>query len=194
MLPCSSGPILGGGLTTALGWRSTFWFCAGYGIFLFSFLFAFLPETYRIERIWSKNKVDDEKQTTDYSSAPPHLDLEQGIDGITDNSSTVATINSTAARRYSNGSSLPSVETTQTMNPLRSVLLLRHMFVTMIATGTGICFGTMFTIETIIPILYETTYGFESWQTGKTHASCYFPHAVLCSLLLTLFIRIKCRS
>lgn len=64
----------------------------------------------------------------------------------------------------------------------------------MIATGTGICFGTMFTIETIIPILYETTYGFESWQTGKTHASCYFPHAVLCSLLLTLFIRINCRS
>lgn len=122
-----------------------------------------------MEHIWEKRKANDEKQPTDYPSVPPQPDLEHGIDGITDTSSTIATINSTA-RRASNGSSLPPVETSQTMNPFKSVLLLRHVFVAMIATGIGICFGTMFTIETIVPVLYETTYGFESWQTGNIHA------------------------
>ena len=55
------------------------------------------------------------------------------------------------------------------LNPVRSVFLLRHMFVLMIALETGSCFGTMFTIETVIPDLFETTYGFASWQTGLSY-------------------------
>lgn len=53
------------------------------------------------------------------------------------------------------------------INPLQSIFLLRHLFVFLIAVETGTTFGTMFTIETIIPNLYETTYAFESWQIGK---------------------------
>lgn len=55
------------------------------------------------------------------------------------------------------------------LNPVRSVFLLRHLFVLMIALETGSCFGTMFTIETVIPDLFETTYGFASWQTGLSY-------------------------
>lgn len=39
----------------------------------------------------------------------------------------------------------------------------------MIALETGSCFGTMFTIETVIPDLFATTYGFASWQTGLSY-------------------------
>lgn len=45
---------------------------------------------------------------------------------------------------------------------------MKHLFVSFIAIEIGFCFGTMFTLETLIPDLYYTHYGFDSWQTGKT--------------------------
>ncbi|KAI8138759.1 major facilitator superfamily domain-containing protein [Fennellomyces sp. T-0311] len=144
------GPMIGGGLTTALGWRASFWFCSGYGVFLFCFLFTFLPETYRREQRYSEKSV------------PAAIDSNTTITPEDVETSTIATIDSQSAPETS-----PKQQ--KRMNPFRSIFLLRHLFVFLIALGTGIIFGTMFTIETIIPNLYETTYGFESWQTGLSY-------------------------
>ncbi|KAL0094622.1 major facilitator superfamily domain-containing protein [Phycomyces blakesleeanus] len=57
-------------------------------------------------------------------------------------------------------------QSVQRLNPFQSITMLKHVFVLLVAIQTGVCFGTMFTVETIIPDLYESTYGLKSWQTG----------------------------
>ncbi|CAO3597499.1 unnamed protein product [Absidia cylindrospora] len=212
------GPIIGGGLTTGLGWRSTFWFCVAYGLFLFCFLFMFLPETYRLDKDWDALEVDEKQQQEgveqdqqlQHRASASHLSASEQISNIDTlrqetpendgsqhginndsvdleasiKSSRRNSLSSTVAHggltqydgedgsRHGDGTNHLSSSSSSTsnksnkFNPLRSVLLLRHMFVWMIAVQTGICFGTMFTIETIIPDLYTQYYGFESWQTG----------------------------
>ncbi|ORZ25621.1 major facilitator superfamily domain-containing protein [Absidia repens] len=225
------GPIIGGGLTTGLGWRSTFWFCVAYGLFLFCFLFMFLPETYRLDKDWETPEVDEKQQQQQQQqqqeeegvehsqqqlqqrASASHLSTSEQISnndtlrqetpendgsqqGINNDSvdleasiksSRRNSLSSTVAHggltqydgedgnhhgdgtdHLSSSSSTSSSTSNKSnkFNPLRSVLLLRHLFVWMIAVQTGICFGTMFTIETIIPDLYTQYYGFESWQTG----------------------------
>ncbi|KAI8343427.1 major facilitator superfamily domain-containing protein [Chlamydoabsidia padenii] len=199
------GPILGGGMTTALGWRSTFWFCVAYGLFLFSFLFMFLPETYRNDLKWDYPTVEEKEQGQEQlgQQQPSYASINGGPLASNEHISTVDTLRPVSqhstlslkegsiksGRRNSLSSTVahggltyydgeddlerngPSMRLDDTVkptgfNPLRSVLLLRHLFVWMIAVQTGICFGTMFTIETIIPDLYSVYYGFESWQTG----------------------------
>lgn len=172
------GPILGGGLTTVLGWRSTFWFCAGYGLFLFAFLFFFLPETYRMEGKWAP--LDAEKrqrvQQNGLSTTETTTATETSTNNLTVDEEQHVDIGSTIATASLTGMS-PTLDTPisdssgrlRKLNPVRSVFLLRHLFVLMIALETGSCFGTMFTIETVIPDLFETTYGFASWQTGLSY-------------------------
>lgn len=172
------GPILGGGLTTVLGWRSTFWFCAGYGLFLFAFLFFFLPETYRMEGKWAP--LDAEKrqrvQQNGLSTTETTTATETSTNNLTVDEEQHVDISSTIATASLTGMS-PTLDTPisdssgrlRKLNPVRSVFLLRHLFVLMIALETGSCFGTMFTIETVIPDLFETTYGFASWQTGLSY-------------------------
>lgn len=55
----------------------------------------------------------------------------------------------------------------QGFNPLKSFVMLKYAFVCFVAIEIGFCFGTMFTLETLIPDLYFVNYGFDSWQTGK---------------------------
>ncbi|KAI8060588.1 major facilitator superfamily domain-containing protein [Gongronella butleri] len=59
----------------------------------------------------------------------------------------------------------------RTMNPLASLALLRHPFVMISATATGLAFGGMFAIENMIPSLYTTTYGMSSGMIGLTFIS-----------------------
>jgi MFS family permease len=209
-----TGPILGGGMTTGLGWRSTFWFCVAYGLFLFSFLFMFLPETYRDDKKWDRPTVEEKEQQQEQEQEQqqqhPYPTMEDAPLPSNEHISTVETLRPVSQhsglsleegasvkspRRNSLSSTvahgglthydsdddlerngpLPSRHETAKptgFNPLRSVLLLRHLFVWMIAVQTGICFGTMFTIETIIPDLYSVYYGFESWQTGIHIHTC----------------------
>ncbi|KAI9269748.1 major facilitator superfamily domain-containing protein [Helicostylum pulchrum] len=131
------GPIIGGGVTTSLGWRSVFWICAGYGIFLFVFLFLFFPETYRLDIQWDQSFTQLQSQTTfvDLSATPK------------------STIEEEEPERPK-------------FNPLQSLFMLKYLFVCLVAIEIGFCFGTMFTLETLIPDLYYIHYGFDSWQTG----------------------------
>ncbi|KAI9489170.1 major facilitator superfamily domain-containing protein [Zychaea mexicana] len=173
------GPVLGGWLTTLLGWRSTFWFCTGYGLFLFFFLFTFLPETYRIEGRFPDRKPSSIVNERDSSLAV--VDDSDATIGRREDEEAAVEVSSIATADTGSVSEArvapdsgqqeqkSSQQLQQRMNPLLSILLLRHMFVLLIALEIGIIFGTMFTIETVIPELYETTYGFESWQTGLSY-------------------------
>jgi hypothetical protein len=51
---------------------------------------------------------------------------------------------------------------------------MKYFFVSFIAIEIGFCFGTMFTLETLIPDLYYVHYGFDSWQTGKKQKLCLY--------------------
>jgi hypothetical protein len=49
-------------------------------------------------------------------------------------------------------------------NPFRSLIFLSHPFVFLTSVSMGVAFGVMFTFETILPDLFEDTYGLNSWQ------------------------------
>lgn len=170
------GPIIGGGLTTGLGWRSTFWFCAGYGVFLFCFLLVFLPETYRLDHVWATRVIEEKTEVTEEGYECRHQEQQEVQHEVqpprhSSDASTIATHNSSSPRLSTDGGSRKSAPQRARLNPLKSLALLRHAFVILIALGAGICFGTMFTIETTIPNLYETYYDFKSWQTGMSPGS-----------------------
>ncbi|CAO3592564.1 unnamed protein product [Absidia cylindrospora] len=69
----------------------------------------------------------------------------------------------------------PSNETVapsaKTMNPLASLVLLRHPFVFICAMATGLSFGAMFAIENMLPPLYTKVYGLSSGIIGLTFLS-----------------------
>ncbi|KAL0146377.1 major facilitator superfamily domain-containing protein [Mucor lusitanicus] len=150
------GPIIGGGITTASGWRSVFWVCTGYGVFLFVFFFLFFPETYRLDHRWDQHFTELPSQSTlpvvamvTADDASSQLDLPP----LTATTSRTLTIVTTATHQ-------------QGFNPLKSFVMLKYAFVCFVAIEIGFCFGTMFTLETLIPDLYFVNYGFDSWQTG----------------------------
>ncbi|KAI8372798.1 major facilitator superfamily domain-containing protein [Radiomyces spectabilis] len=132
------GPIVGGFLIMSpIGWRSTFWFCFALGIFIFVLCFCCLPETYR----------DNEK-------------FDKELPVVTDSKS--------AASSATDVQSIPEkvLIKRKNINPIAPFLLLRHPFVFLASFVSGIAFGSMFAIETVIPEIYEKKYGFSSWQTG----------------------------
>ncbi|CAO3570656.1 unnamed protein product [Mortierella alpina] len=54
-------------------------------------------------------------------------------------------------------------------NPFQSVLLLRHTVVLLASIETGIIFALMFSIETLIPLLFKKFYGLSETQVGLTY-------------------------
>ncbi|KAI9261098.1 major facilitator superfamily domain-containing protein [Sporodiniella umbellata] len=126
------GPIVSGGMVAAVGWRSAFWLCVGYGLFLILFLFFFLPETYRQDDFWDQT-----------------------------GSKTTLVVDDAEAEEK-------AIEVKKSFNPLRSLGVLKYTFVLFTAIEIGFCFGSMFTLETLIPDLYYEHYSFNSWQTGLT--------------------------
>lgn len=83
---------------------------------------------------------------------------QQDIPAGGDGNSSTSQLNSTVAE---NDESSPKA-----INPIEPFLLLRHSFVAMVSFVSGIAFSAMFVIETILPDLFEDTYGFSEWQTG----------------------------
>ncbi|CAO3627073.1 unnamed protein product [Mucor hiemalis] len=162
------GPIIGGGVTTAAGWRSVFWICAGYGIFLFVFLFFFFPETYRLEQQWEQTFTQLQSETNLSSSiteaSKSMNERNHSSIKILDESTVPATSITPIPKEIKHPKK--EDETRGKFNPLKSFAMLKYVFVCFVAIEIGFCFGTMFTLETLIPDLYYLHYGFNSWQTG----------------------------
>ncbi|ORY98745.1 major facilitator superfamily domain-containing protein [Syncephalastrum racemosum] len=65
----------------------------------------------------------------------------------------------------------PAVTEEKILNPLSSLMLLRHPFVFISATATGFAFGGMFAIENMLPDLYTKHYQFSSSLIGLSFIS-----------------------
>lgn len=135
---------------SALSWRATFWFCFAFALSIFSFLFFFFPETYR------DNQKYDMVLPSSTSSVSETIDEQPQID---ENEKDV-TVTQKEDKTFAAPVKKP-------MNPFGAFILLKHPFIFLSAVISGIAFGCMFAVETIIPDLYEIHYGFNSWQTGK---------------------------
>ncbi|KAF7731399.1 hypothetical protein EC973_000207 [Apophysomyces ossiformis] len=121
-----------------------------------------LVETYRLNHVWNALPVSKREkrvlgEESEATVRPPPTEEE------VHRASTIATASDDEEEENVD---IEEPEPQGRLNPFRSVALLRYSFVWLIAIETGFCFGTMFTIETIIPDLYEDVYGFDSWQTG----------------------------
>ena len=119
-----------------------FWLCTGYGVFLFVFFFLFFPETYRLDHHWDQRFTDLSSQSTLATDNISHINLPT---------------TSSNNRKTQNHSGF---------NPFKSFAMMQYAFVCFVAIEIGFCFGTMFTLETLIPDIYFVHYGFDSWQTG----------------------------
>ena len=148
-----AGPIIGGFLImSVLTWRATFWFCVAFGGINIFTLFFLLPETFRDEKRWGSTSTtrhaDDLESTTEET-----ISVQEQNTGNEEKKSSVAE---------------EATATVKTLNPIRPFLMLRYPHILLTALASGVAFGAMFTIETVIPILYQRHYGFTSWQIGLT--------------------------
>ncbi|KAF9106012.1 hypothetical protein BGX27_009357 [Mortierella sp. AM989] len=55
------------------------------------------------------------------------------------------------------------------INPFEAVLLLRHPVILLSSIEIGMVFGLMFSIETIVPQLFEHNYNLNEYETGLTY-------------------------
>ncbi|CAO3667687.1 unnamed protein product [Rhizopus stolonifer] len=165
------GPIIGGFLIMSdLTWRATFWFCFSFAIFIFSLVFFFFPETYRVNSkfdlklpiVQPNNTSSTDVDTSVLSQSNKFLGEEESI--------------SLESSVQKNKEEKISAETTNSqekkgINPIAPFLLLRHPYIFIASLASGIAFGSMFAVETITPDLYEIHYGFTSWKTGLSYLS-----------------------
>ncbi|RCI05113.1 hypothetical protein CU098_009016 [Rhizopus stolonifer] len=160
------GPIIGGFLIMSdLTWRATFWFCFAFALFNLAVIFLFYPETYR----------NNEK-----------YDLELPMDNDNTSSASSETLDPVAPEKNAENDTVMKSAINKRINPIAPFLLLRHPFVFLASFVSAVAFGSMFAVETIIPDLYETKYGFNSWQTGLSYLGAGVGNmcgAFVCSML-----------
>ncbi|EPB90787.1 hypothetical protein HMPREF1544_02365 [Mucor circinelloides 1006PhL] len=169
------GPIIGGFLImSALSWRATFWFCVAFALFIACNIFFLFPETYRDNAKWDlqlPTNANDDKSSS-ISSKTLEDDTNQPETEAIPEKSQIDVVE----QDQNPVKSKPTVQQQQEQpqqkrraNPFAAFILLRHPFVLCAALVSGIAFGCMFAVETIIPDLYESHYGFNSWQTGLSY-------------------------
>lgn len=137
-----------------LSWRSTFWFCVAFALSIMITLILFFPETYRINE-----KFDLELPTTKTE------DDNTSLSSTLEPSTTTPDSGSNQKEQTANADQVV-LAPKRRINPIGAFLFLKYPFVFLSALISGIAFGCMFAVETIIPDLYTTHYGFNSWQTG----------------------------
>lgn len=142
---------------SALSWRATFWFCFAFALFIFTCLLLLFPETYR------DNAKYDMELPVSTSSISETIEEQPQPANENDKDNEVT--------QKEEKSYVAPVR--KALNPFAAFILLKHPFILLSAVISGIAFGCMFAVETIIPDLYETHYGFNSWKTGK------LPHILL---------------
>ncbi|KAI7902729.1 major facilitator superfamily domain-containing protein [Cokeromyces recurvatus] len=172
------GPIIGGFLIMSpLSWRATFWFCFAFALAIFGYLFFFFPETYRVN-----DKFDLQLPVVNNNSSDPNLTITYNNDNSPSRSSS-STLNQVTTQQDKimtqeelnrskntiNEKTTIAPPTNKRMNPIAPFLLLRHPFIFLASFISGIAFGCMFAVETMLPDLFEQHYGFNAWQTGLSY-------------------------
>jgi MFS family permease len=164
------GPIIGGFLIMSdLTWRATFWFCFAFALFIFLLVFFLFPETYRIDSKFDLElPVSQSSNIFALSSSSGSTMTPQGSDDKGSSLDKTGIEGSTVVQHKQKNAPETSgpKEAKKSINPIAPFLLLRHPFILIASLASGIAFGSMFAVETIIPDLYETHYGFTSWKTG----------------------------
>ncbi|KAI8384550.1 major facilitator superfamily domain-containing protein [Radiomyces spectabilis] len=162
-----TGPIIGGALImSSLTWRATFWFCVALGAVIVICLFFLLPETYRVNARFDTTLPTSDK---DVKANETNTNTDS-MDG--DSRSETISVTNEKGQDVAAPSSKPVLHTPMAkkrFNILAPFLMLRHPFVFLASLISGITFGSMFAVETIIPGLYGEHYGFSSWQTGLSY-------------------------
>ncbi|KAI8641512.1 major facilitator superfamily domain-containing protein [Parasitella parasitica] len=161
------GPIIGGFLIMSdLSWRATFWFCVAFALFIACNIFFFFPETYRDDAKWDM-QLPTTSAGDEASSSVSSRTLED--DRQSEQQEAVAEKGQIELVQDNNAAATAAVQPHRRSNPFAAFILLRHPFVLCAALVSGVAFGCMFAVETIIPDLYESHYGFNSWQTGLSY-------------------------
>lgn len=149
---------------SALSWRATFWFCFAFALSIFTYLFFFFPETYRVNEKFDLElpTTNNEKERTSSVSSETIDQPDEQINNRSEEFKTASKVETSQ-----NENVVPQAPTKRSMNPFAAFLMLRHPFIFLSSIISGIAFGCMFAVETIIPDLYEKHYGFNAWMTGK---------------------------
>jgi multidrug resistance protein len=157
------GPIIGGFLIMSdFSWRATFWFCVAFAGSIGTVLFLFFPETFRDDLKWDNDNASlASTLTIDELCQPPAQKLNREKSNASNNKDIQA--DNVAAKE----SGIAIKNEPQRQHPLAAFVLLKHPFIMIASLISGIAFGCMFAIETLVPDLYEEYYDFNSWQTGK---------------------------
>ncbi|KAI8975051.1 major facilitator superfamily domain-containing protein [Mycotypha africana] len=183
-------------IMSPMSWRATFLFSFAFGAFIILCLFFTCPETFRDGQIWDNLKLPtisivDSFDPKAYGLRVPEEDSLRRNSRHSMDSNTITHEEKKVAEEaeyahasndvHLKNSTAPSFEQPQhpldaktvvgtekkmLSNPFAGVTLLRHPFILLSALVSSFAFGSMFTIESLIPGLFEENYGFISWQTG----------------------------
>lgn len=140
-----------------------------------TYLFISFPETYRINALWDLALPTSVAPAKDNSSSISSETVEQAhqpqqLDADENNEKDIV-----IEKSENEKTAAPSAPVGRPrINPIAPFLMLRHPFIFISSIISGLAFGCMFAVETIIPGLYETHYGFNSWQTGISISRNFF--------------------
>lgn len=204
------GPNIGGGLTFYWNWRATFYFCVFYSGLVLSLISFLTVETYRPvsfdiappsyvelsvvieegEEEEDGKEGKEEKETLRTKDLAISEEAESIIINNDDYTTTTDDVNNDKDKLIANpttngsspSSSPSSLSTPTTFNPFRALFLLSFPFVALTSLSTGVAFGVMFTIETILPDLFYEAYHLNSLQVIKS-----FLFSILNDFILFLF-------
>ncbi|KAG2219786.1 hypothetical protein INT45_008877 [Circinella minor] len=170
---CYLGPILGGFLIMSnLTWRTAFWFCLAFSCTVLVLILFTYPETYRDNEKWDtvlETGTMDVNSEKTKSNNDQYLDLAIQIPMEEDQYVHSAQSQSIAITTPSSTPKSNGARKKKTFNPIKPFQYFRHPHVLLASLIVAFVFGSMFVLETILPILFERIYGFSSWQIGLSY-------------------------
>lgn len=148
-------PIVGGALAMKLGWRSTQWFLAIYGLVILVFLIFALPETLK-----QRSPIADD------AGKKVHAESSQRPDS-----------NGVSSRQAVHHKSKKAVKTLKRsfLDPLRIVLLLRFPAVLITVYYASITFGSLYVLSISLESTFaKPPYNFSKFEIGLA----YIPNSI----------------